>query len=460
MARTNTARTLPTERTHGGALVRVPTDEQRLRRSVMSCMLWEDEFYEDGQSVYKRIAALVPNVAPEAVAKMAVEARTTGNLRHAPLMLVREMARHKSHRPLVRETLAQVVQRADELAEFLAMYWKDGKQPLAASVKKGLADAFPKFNAYQLAKYNRDEVIKLRDVLFLCHAVPKSDEQAAVWKQLIDGTLESPDTWEVELSAGKAPKKQSWERLLSEQKLGALALIRNLRNMEQAGVDQSMIRRALAEMRTERVLPFRFVAAAQHAKRYEAELSDAMVRCAAALPKLPGHTVLVVDVSGSMYSAGNISKKSDMTRVHAACALAALAREQCSTVDIYATAGSDLGQKHSTQLVPNRRGLPLADAIYHLSAPLGGGGIFLKQSLDWIWQDRGERMADRVVVFTDGQDTDRSAKGTTNVRQIAKEQYIINVASAKNGIGYGPWTNLDGFSEHVLDYIRVFEQGQ
>ncbi|MFO7863430.1 MAG: TROVE domain-containing protein, partial [Salinivirgaceae bacterium] len=105
------------------------------------------------------------------------------------------------------------------------MYWKDGRQPLSAQVKKGLAAAFQKFNAYQLAKYNRDGEVKLRDVLFLCHANPTSQEQELVWKKLIDGTLESPDTWEVNLSSG-ADKKETWERLLREEKLGALALLR------------------------------------------------------------------------------------------------------------------------------------------------------------------------------------------------------------------------------------------
>jgi hypothetical protein len=71
------------------------------------------------------------------------------------LLLVREMARHKSHRALVAETLARVIQRADELAEFVAIYWKDGRVPLSGQVKKGLAAAFPKFDEYQLAKYDR-----------------------------------------------------------------------------------------------------------------------------------------------------------------------------------------------------------------------------------------------------------------------------------------------------------------
>ena len=65
------------------------------------------------------------------------------------------------------ETLTRVIQRADELTEFVAIYWSEGKLPLSAQVKKGLAAAFRKFDAYALAKYNRENPVKLRDVLFL-----------------------------------------------------------------------------------------------------------------------------------------------------------------------------------------------------------------------------------------------------------------------------------------------------
>src|SRR5579862_7874669 len=185
--------------THEGGAARRINPEQQLRRSVMATMLWEDQFYEDGQEIAARIAEGVAKVKPEKIAEIAVEARTKGKLRHVPLLLCRELARVGK---LQAETLASVIQRADELAEFLAIYWKDGKAPLSHQVKLGLAKAFTKFDAYSLAKYNRDGAIKLRDVLFLCHAKPKDEEQAALWKQLVDGKLESPDTWEVELSKG------------------------------------------------------------------------------------------------------------------------------------------------------------------------------------------------------------------------------------------------------------------
>src|SRR5215472_12271720 len=106
--------------THEGAPARHISPELQLRRSVLACMLWEDQFYEDGVAIAGRIRELVAKVPPDKVAALAVEAREKMKLRHAPLLLVREMARLASHRHLVAETLYQVIQRADELSEFVA----------------------------------------------------------------------------------------------------------------------------------------------------------------------------------------------------------------------------------------------------------------------------------------------------------------------------------------------------
>src|SRR3954462_6497592 len=142
-------------RTHEGAPSKTISAEAQLRRSVLACLLWENQFYEDGVEIASRIAELVPKVEATKVAALAVEAREQMKLRHAPLLLVREMARHATHRALVAETLARIIQRADELAEFVALYWASGRQPLSAQVKKGLASAFTRFDEYALAKYDR-----------------------------------------------------------------------------------------------------------------------------------------------------------------------------------------------------------------------------------------------------------------------------------------------------------------
>jgi 60 kDa SS-A/Ro ribonucleoprotein len=439
-------------RTHEGAVARHISTELQLRRSVLAYLLWENQFYEDGVEIAGRIAELVPQVAAEKVAALAVEAREQMKLRHAPLLLVREMARHKTHRAPVSETLARIIQRADELAEFIAIYWKDGRVPLSGQVKKGLAAAFPKFDEYQLAKYDRGGPIKLRDVLFLCHAKPRDEAQAAVWKNLISGTLTTPDTWEVALSSGVS-KREAWERLLREQKLGALALLRNLRNMREAGVDESLVRSALGTMSSARVLPFRFVAAARHAPQWEEVLEGAMFKCLATQPKLAGKTVLVVDVSGSMQ--GRLAGNSELDRIDTAAGLAILVREICEDVVVYATAGNDRTRIHATEQVPSRKGLALADAIRKSAGQLGGGGIFLVQGMDYIVQR--EKRADRVIVFTDEQDCDLKLN-PAQANAFGQHNYLVNVASFKNGIGYGKWTHIDGWSESVIEYIRALEQ--
>src|SRR5579859_5193222 len=340
-------------RTHEGAPARRITDEQALRRSVLACLLWESQFYEDGVEIAGRIRELVPQVDAAKVAALALESRQAMKLRHAPLLLVREMARHATHRALVAETLARVIQRADELAEFVAIYWADGRVPLSGQVKKGLAAAFPKFDEYALAKYDRAGAVRLRDVLFLCHAKPRDAEQAAVWKRLVDGELTTPDTWEVALSAG-GDKRESWTRLLAERKLGALALLRNLRNMKDAGVSEDLVTAALDAMKTERVLPFRFLAAARYAPQWEAELERAMFRAVADREKLAGHTVILVDVSGSMVAP--LSRRSEMWRTDAAYGLAVLLREIAEKVSVYTFSDE-------TNRIPARRGFALRDAM-------------------------------------------------------------------------------------------------
>ncbi|MGC2417393.1 MAG: TROVE domain-containing protein [Candidatus Acidiferrales bacterium] len=432
MARLNLFKIPWGPRTHEGGPARNISPELQLRRSVLACLLWEDQFYEEGVEIAGRIQTLVPKVKPEAVAVLAVEARTKMKLRHAPLLLVREMARHKTHRALVSQTLAQVIQRADELAEFVAIYWKDGKVPLSAQVKKGLAQAFRRFDEYHLAKYDRTGPIRLRDVLFLCHAKPRDAEQAALWKRLIEGKLETPDTWEVALSSG-AEKREAWERLLRERKLGALALLRNLRNMKQAGVDEDLVLAALEGMNTARVLPFRFLAAARYVPQWEEPLERAMLSALGEQAKLPGRTVLLVDVSGSMTYA--LSRRSEMLRTDAAHGLAILLREICEKAAVYSFS-NDLVE------VPPRRGFALRDAV---DASQSHNATYLGRALEKI-----PEKYDRIIVITDEQAHDR-------VPGPRGRGYMINVASAQNGVGYGPWVHIDGWSEAVVEYIRALE---
>jgi hypothetical protein len=328
------------------------------------------------------------------------------------------------------------------MTELLAIYWADAlgpqqqrkREPVSAQIKKGLARALTKFDAYQLAKYDRDGAVRIRDVLFLVHAKPKDAEQEKVWKQLVDGTLVSPDTWEVSLSSGK-DKRESFERLIAENKLGSLALLRNLRLMQKAEVPRKTIAGAIEAMRTDRVLPYRFITAARYAPDFEPELESAMLKSVKGYARLAGRTRLLIDVSGSMDYP--LSGQSEMTRLEAACGLAILAREVCDEVEIHTFSAR-------TVKVPARRGFALRDAIVN-SQP--HGSTMLGAAVSEI-----DCKGDRLIVFTDEQSHDR-------VPEPKGAGYMINVASYQHGVGHGPWQRVDGFSEAVIAWIAAQEAG-
>lgn len=453
-------RLAPVVNSHGTKVVRLSAEEN-LRRAVMTCMLWEDQFYEDGVSIAERIAKLVHAVPLHVAAAVARDARNQMKLRHVPLLVVREMARHPQLRAapdIVRHTLCEVIQRPDELTEFLSIYWKDGKCPLSAQVKKGLAAAFTKFSEYELAKYNRDKAVKLRDVLFLCHSkpadVPKDAPKWAkdarklkqerppltagelLYAKLVDNQLETPDTWEVALSAG-ADKAVTFQRLMSTKKLGALAFLRNLRNMTQAGIKNSELAAYGDTLNFERTLPFRFVAAANTNPSLEHIIEPWMLKCLEEQAGLPGRTVFLIDVSGSMFGP-RVSARSELDRFDAAAALTMLGRELCADVGVYS---------FSTNLaeVPARRGFALRDAIRgsqsHSSTYLGKALTALQARTTW----------DRLIVVTDEQSSDRIPGN------LPGKKYLINVASYQNSIAHSDWTRITGWSETVMDYIREAE---
>lgn len=435
MASINIAQRLAGIFTHEGARAAHISPEQQLRRLVMSCMLWEDEFYVDGRSIAEQIRERVATVPADVAAAIAVEAREAAKLRHVPLWIVREMARLDTHKGLVARTLERVIQRPDEITEFIALYWKDGRCPLSAQVKKGIAAAFRKFDEYQLAKYNRNDTVRLRDALFLSHAKADSPEREALYSRLVEGTLATPDTWEVRLSGG-ADKRETFERLIGENRLGALALLRNLRNMVGAGVPAETIRAGLQRMKADRLLPFRFIAAAKYAPSLEPDIEAAMLRSLEGMPRLAGPTAILIDHSSSMEM--QVSAGSEISRFDAASALAIMLREIGTDVRVFTFSDHCLE-------VPARRGFALRDAIKAVINP------------QWTLLGRAVRhvygafpQCERLIVITDEQSADRppAPRG---------RGYVVNVASNKNGIGYGEWVHIDGWSEAIIGFIRQYE---
>lgn len=420
--------------TFEGGRARSFSPEFELRRAVLSCLLWENQFYESGKNIADRIAESCLKVSPQFVADLAIEARSSFHLRHVPLLLLaRLVSTHGTG--LTADAICKVIQRPDEMCELLAIYWKDGRRPLTRPLKSGLAAAFRKFTPHQLAKYHgKKNGISLRDVMFLVHPKPESEEQAAAWRKLANGELNSAETWEVMLSGG-GDKKATFERLISEGKLGYLALLRNLRNMTEAGCDQTLIRNAILSRKggADKVLPFRFVAAARACPSMEPHLDTALIGAIAGLPRLAGHTICLVDVSGSMDA--KLSGKSDLSRMDAAAALASVLN--CDSLQVL-TFSDDVVE------VAPRRGMAGVDAIvrsqFHSGTRLGDAVRFANAIPH-----------DRLIVISDEQTSDFVPAPK------AGKAYMINVASHSRGVGYGDWTRIDGFSESVIRFIAETE---
>lgn len=466
--------------THGGGKATSHQSAfQELQRAVCTCMLWENTFYESGNSIADRIKDLCLQVEPDEIATLAVQARNDMKLRHVPLFLLVQLA-HLRYKKLP-DTMYQVIHRPDEMGELLSLYWKqNGKdKPVSNKLKDGLARVYTKFNEHALSKWNRDSEVKLKDVMFLVHPKPSPDvlvqtsvkinalnkknyqrgevyRNYPLWKKVAEDNLETADTWEVALSAGM-DKKATWERLLKEDKLGDMAVLMNLRNMQKAGVDRQLIIKRLINWNPKSVvLPFRFITAAQHAPDLEQHLGIAIQSALRNYPKLKGRTLFVIDVSGSM--GAPLHGKTEMSRVDAACGLAMFIREVCEDVTIYATGGNDYSRTHATEKVPPRNTFALRDAIINSMSKLGGGGIFVYQAMSFI-QSKEQNEFDRVLVISDEQDCDNDkSKTLATAPKLAKNLYLMNVAPYQPGLDLSHgWTRINGWSEQVIRWIAYNE---
>lgn len=450
----------------GGQFAAKQGAEALLRRVVMTNLLWEDNFYQSAGVSAQAIRDLVPQVDPTVVAQIARDARQEQGLRHVPLFVAVQMLKHESHRGLVADLLPSVVGRADSITEAIAMYWRENAAPaqkrhapLAAQLKVGLRRSFANFDTYQLSKYQgKESAVPMVVAVKMLHPEPTA-RNATFFTELKAGKVTPPDTWEVALSRGE-DKKATFERLISENRLGGSAFLKNLALMERYEVDRAVIERGFKTVSTRWMLPINFISAAKAAPRWQGDIEEMMLRALEGTI-LKGETVLVVDVSGSMNDV--ISSKSQMTRLDAAAAMAILAVEASERSSVYLTAGSDGLFTHQTRLIPRRRGFDLSDTIMRAASPrhvdeyLGGGGIFTRQALEFIKADRRGQVPARIIIFSDSQDCDYEAKRVP--APFGTQNYICDVSAHRNGVAYeGLWTaEVSGWSQHFLKFIAALE---
>jgi hypothetical protein len=403
-----------------------------------------------------QIEELVQKVPGRDVLKLVEETRFEQKLRHTPLWLITLIVKYHPE-VSVKETLAKIATRPDMLMDIAAMLkLQNGKLKIPKGIKKGMAKAFDNYDEYQIAKYKRkSHEFSLIDIVNLVHPKPNQKNSDAL-RKLVKGELGPANTWESALSAG-ADKKETFERMINENSLGSLAILRNIRNMKEAGLSRKMIIKALSQVNSFWLTPLNFLAAQRIAPEYTSQIDEAMQRCFANY-KIPGTTILAIDVSGSMGSL--TSGYSSFSRLDLAFALAALGTYIFEDLILVFTAGNDYTRTGAHIEWPNSKGLGIFKDDYSISMEVGHGGIFTAQLTKWL-KDKGySKDADRLVVISDSQDID-IADGNRRKLYLDdfKTKYIIDISTGTHGIKTNKWTaEINGWSDKLFHYIYLLEK--
>jgi hypothetical protein len=165
----------------------------------------------------------------------AIRLRNEENIRATPQVILVRVANHKALKgtSLVRRFASEIIKRPDEPATGLAYQLQAFGKPIPNSLKKAWKTALEGLSESALAKYRlENREVKTADVMNLVH--PKS----AAINQLAKGQLKTTDqTWE-SIIAAEGSNSQSWSKALAV--MGHMALLRNLRNLLQQGIDPNL----------------------------------------------------------------------------------------------------------------------------------------------------------------------------------------------------------------------------
>lgn len=466
MSKFNETKTRKTVNKRGHAAYSM-ADKDKLVTMVLTTFFNEKKFYGDNSNELVELAKLVAVKDPQFVANLAVYARKEMHLRSVSHVLASIVARVPESKPYIAYTIKGVVERADDITEILACYISMFGKPIPNGLKKALGKAMNKFNALNFSKYNGgNKSIKFRDVLRICHPKAYSARQNHTFKMILDDDLPVAKRWETELSA-RGNTKEVWEELIEENKIGYMAALRNLRNMLNVGPSNiQKIYDKLSnkeEVLSSKQLPFRFLSAYMNlpgnaTSKVRDVLEDACEYSIENLPKLPGKTVIAIDVSGSM--GWNISSKSDIRCENIAMLLGLMANKMCEEAIVY-TFDTNLREL----AVSHRSGI-LQTSVDHSAC---GGGTNLKLPIERMIYDKIE--ADRLIMLSDNEincewrgDFKKTCQPLVNMyrREINPDLWVhaIDLQGYGTQQFIGDKTNIiAGWSERVLEFISLAERG-
>ena len=446
----------------------------KLATMALTTLFAEDKFYGDNTA---ELLHLAENLCQQGegtyVAKLAVWARTQGNLRTVSHVLAAVVAHECSGEPFVRPMVRTIAARRGDdgtemLAAHMALYGSKVRWPHA--LQRGVCDALEQMSAYDIAKYQlaRREV-KMRDTLRICHPTPRDAEAAEAMAACVARTLAVPKGWESELSA-RGNTAEVWNELVAEGRLGYMAALRNLRNMLQVGADITPVLGMLGNptnVHRSHQLPFRFYSAWRELKaanllttRITRTLDQALVASCDNVEPLGGRTAVLVDPSGSMGFC--LSGRSKVTCRDTAAVLAALLTHISDDAWVcrFDTSASALAFTGTSVLAD-------IEAV-----PASGGGTNMAAGFDCLMESGYD--ADRVVVLSDNEVNSRS--WMTN--DFGHKTIQAKLEEYRRKVGHAVWCHaidlqgygtqqfmgakvnvMAGWSEQVLRFVALAEQG-
>lgn len=474
---------------HEGSVAWKRTPKEELFLAAVTS-LNEDSFYETAAERSKRVEKLVNEVADDAqwLQELVKYVRHTLNLRTSAIIVAVEAVRARLKKGLQggnREIVFNSLGRLDEPSEFLA-YWTsvEGKK-IPSAVKRGINDwLVSNINEYNVLKWvgkTKRGDFSLRDVINLTHPTPKTPEQNALFKYVLDdGYGKFPDVTNLPMIAtrkvflntheldpgtikaagltheaiagvlGTIPANV-WEMLVPT--MGDMALRMNLRRINESGVSQEtvdFINKRLSEGDS-KALPIQLYSAYKNAPLdFSAALQKAANKSLENVPRLTGRTLVLLDKSYSMSSP--MSSHGTLCRQDVANVFAAALALRGENVDVI-----EYNEIYYKVDITSKDLL----RVVEIDMPVSYGGTRTSEALADNYHGH-----DRVIIITDEQDTSYYF-GDISVNEAIEKCIPKNVnVYTWNIAGYAPSHNdslpnaytFGGLSDKGFEMIPIIEE--
>jgi len=440
------------------------SEKEQLYELVVNTLYGRDTFYETTDEKAVRLHSLVNTLVNKSeldfLANLAVYARYDMNMRNMPIMLVDAFIKSLKAKTTefagTRLLVKEVVGRVDQITDLLALLGDKTKIPMA--LKRGLSDAFNKFNEYQFAKYNRKGKVTLKDAMRIIHPVPKDEDTSALFSRIMTDTLATPDTWEVQLSK-HGNTKEVWEGLIERKVLGYQATLKNLRNMICADISVKAQRQVadyiVSNALRSKSLPFEFLAAMEAIEEldniiFSNAIIDAMDATICNVPSLGDKVLVMLDTSGSMFFDRGLAVKNS-SFLSAVLATASKNSEKFSLVRF----ASEATFTHVNT------GEKVYSTYRNLIKNAGTGGSTNFEAALAIVNHKNYDY-DTVIVLTDNEIDDFRCLNTITTFQPKATKIVINCAASQTSIAPPAkgWHMLAGWSPNMFKYLDALREGE